>query len=143
MKLKCQKSLVVTIAAVLALLAGWFPLPTAAQVSSELQAPADDPATLLSPPTLQIVSMATSGVSDDNLMAFIASFPSAFSITAQGIICLQGMGVSSGVTLAMLNHDLFLNTNPSALPPYRWRARKLNRRSFRRHICRTQPIRRK
>lgn len=96
---------------------GWFATPIIAQAASELQAPAADPATLLSPPALQIASMVASGVSDDELIVFIGNFPSPFSLTAQGIICLQQLGVSSAVTLAMLNHDLFLSNNPGAVPP--------------------------
>ena len=61
--------------------------------------------------------MAAAGSSDDDLLAYIGNYPSTFSLTAQSIIGLQNLGISSTVTLAMLNHDLFLNNNPTALPP--------------------------
>ena len=104
-------------AALFVLLAGWFTTSAKAQFSTNPQMPAGDPATILSPPALQLANMASAGASDDGLMAFIANYPSTFNVTAQGIICLQGLGISSSVTLAMMNHDLFLNDNPNALPP--------------------------
>lgn len=138
-----QELFFLALAAAVLTVGGWFATPTVAQAISELQTPASDPATLLlSPPSLRIASLAASGMSDDDLMALIGNFPSSFNLTAQGIICLQGLGVSSAVTLAMLNHDLFLSNNPSAIPPYHWQNRKLNRQSSRRGLCRMQPTRR-
>ncbi|HZQ48508.1 MAG TPA: hypothetical protein VFC07_15940 [Verrucomicrobiae bacterium] len=104
-------------AVVLLLMAGRFATPSIPQNLYDQQSLAGDPAGILSPPALQIVGMAASGASDDYLLAFIANYPSTFGLTAQSIICLQDMGISSTVTLAMLNHDLFLNNNPNALPP--------------------------
>lgn len=105
------------LAAAILLLAGFFALRSYSQVVFEQQPSAADAAMILSPPALQIANMSAAGASDGDLTSFISNFPSTFSLTAQGIVCLQEMGVSSAVTLAMLNHDFILNNNPGAVPP--------------------------
>ena len=78
---------------------------------------ATSPAASIAPPALLVAKMSAAGVTDGDLLTFISSYPTSFSLTAQAIITLRGMGVSDTVTTAMLKHDWFLSHNLNAKPP--------------------------
>ena len=82
---------------------------------------APTPATLdnakLSKPVRDIIKMTVSGVPEDVVKSYINNSSSVFNLTAENIINLQGVGVSSSVTAAMLNHDKAIRDNAAAIPP--------------------------
>jgi hypothetical protein len=65
----------------------------------------------LSPPAREVVKMAVSGVPDGVIQAYINNSASTFNLTPDAIIHLQGIGVSSATTAAMLTHDTQLRNN--------------------------------
>jgi hypothetical protein len=65
--------------------------------------------------------MAVSGVPDGVIQAYINNSASTFNLTPDAIIHMQGIGVSSAVTAAMLTHDTQLRDSAAAAqsgPPY-------------------------
>ncbi len=78
---------------------------------------AADAASKLSPPAHEVLKMAVAGVPDDVIKAYVESSGSTYNLTPDGIIQLQGAGVSSAVTSAMLTHDKAIIDRSSAYPP--------------------------
>jgi len=68
----------------------------------------------LSPPAREVVKMAVSSVPDGVIQAYINNSASTFDLTPDAIIHMQGIGVSSAVTAAMLTHDTQLRDNAAA-----------------------------
>ena len=58
----------------------------------------------LSPAAADVVKMAQ-GVSDDVVLAYIQNSPAPFNLSADNLIYLQDVGLSSVVVTAMINHD--------------------------------------
>src|SRR5690348_10299165 len=71
-------------------------------------APAD-----LSPAAAQIVQMAQSGVTEDVLLAYVSNSHNAFNLSADGVVYLRDIGISSPVLTAMLSHDSTLPSQPA------------------------------
>jgi hypothetical protein len=89
--------------------------PSLVQPSSA--APKLNLATTPSTPVRDVMKIVNSGVSEDVVKAYIQTSSSRFSLTSDDIIQLQGAGVSSSITVAMLNHDTALRQNLSVPPP--------------------------
>ena len=77
------------------------------------QAPAP-PAADLSAGTTQVVKLAQSGTSDDVLLAYVQNSASPFSLTADQIVYLKDVGLSSQVITAMISRDTALRGQPQA-----------------------------
>ncbi|MDB6064681.1 MAG: hypothetical protein JWR26_889 [Pedosphaera sp.] len=70
----------------------------------------------LTAPVREVVTMATSGVADDVVKAYVDSSASTFNLTPQSIIRLKDLGVPGPVIAAMLKHDKVLRDNAN-MPP--------------------------
>src|SRR6266446_3663095 len=94
--------------------------PLAPSVQNVPQAPQTTAPTDLSPPVTEVIKLAESGVGDDVVLAYIQNSQSIFNLSADDILYLRDVGLSSPVTTAMLNHDIALrNQAPQsvAAPP--------------------------
>jgi hypothetical protein len=69
----------------------------------------------ISPGAAEVVKLAESGSSDDVILAFIKNSESTFNLSADGVIYLKDVGLSSPVVTAMLTHD---NSLRSQTPQY-------------------------
>jgi hypothetical protein len=90
--------------------------------------PPDLPAVAAPPPLApaagEVVTLAQSGSSQDVILAYIQNSPTAFNLSADQIVYLRDIGVSSVAITAMLNRDNALHTqtqtyvyNQVAYPP--------------------------
>ncbi len=71
----------------------------------------------ISPATAEVVKLAEAGSSDDVILAYVQNTQGPFGLSADGIIYLKDLGVSSAVVTAMLNHDTtWKNQNPNTVP---------------------------
>jgi hypothetical protein len=108
-------TLVVTVG--LAPLAGWSAAPATTDTPAQPQPVATDSSVHLSPPTRDVLKMASKGVPDDVLKAYIDNSGSTFNLTPDAIVYLQSQGVSGPVATEMLSHDKALIDRASAFPP--------------------------
>jgi hypothetical protein len=76
------------------------------QVQSSAEVPND-----LSPAAAEVVRLAESGVGDEVVTSYIQNSKSVFGLTADHILYLKDLGVSSESITAMLNHDKGLPTS--------------------------------
>jgi hypothetical protein len=94
-------------------LSGWSATITTNQ--SQVRPPAATDSTAgLSQPAREVVKMSAAGVPDDVVKAYVENSGSTFNLTTDNIIHLQGVGVSSVVTTAMLVHDKNLRESVNA-----------------------------
>src|ERR1700722_8231994 len=77
----------------------------AGMISGYAQDPAPAAPVTLSPAAASVVSMAESGQGDDAQTAYIQGSQSPFNLSADDVIYLRDVGLSSAVITAMLNHD--------------------------------------
>ncbi|HWY77125.1 MAG TPA: DUF6600 domain-containing protein [Verrucomicrobiae bacterium] len=71
----------------------------------------------ISPGAAEIVKLAEAGSSDDVILAYVQNSQGTFDLSADGIIYLKDLGVSSPVITAMINHDTTLRSqNPNVQP---------------------------
>lgn len=97
-------------------------------ISGQSQTPAPPPGTLsaaapapgagttpadISPAVAEVIKLAESGVGDDVVLAYVHNSQASFNLSAENVLYLRDVGISSPVITAMLNHD----TAPSTLPP--------------------------
>jgi hypothetical protein len=68
----------------------------------------------LSPNAAEVVRLAGAGTSDDVVQAYIQNSTSTFNLTADQILYLRDIGVSSTAITAMLNRDNALRSQPPA-----------------------------
>ncbi|HEX4645474.1 MAG TPA: hypothetical protein VH598_07675 [Verrucomicrobiae bacterium] len=101
----------------LAPLAGWSAAPATTDTPAQPQTVATDSGARLSAPTKEVLKMASKGVPEDVLKAYIDNSSSTFNLTSDAIIYLQGQCVSGPVTSEMLSHDKALFQKASAYPP--------------------------
>jgi hypothetical protein len=80
------------------------PAPEAAELPPQVQSSAAVPNDL-SPAAAEVVRLAESGVGDDVVVSYIQNSKSAFGLTADHILYLKDLGVSTESITAMLNHD--------------------------------------
>ncbi|HOX55927.1 MAG TPA: hypothetical protein P5205_03395 [Candidatus Paceibacterota bacterium] len=74
------------------------------------------PATL-SPGAAEVVKLASSGVGDEVVLAYIKNSQAAFNLSADDVLYLKDLGLSPEVTSAMLNHDSTLRGQPQQYAP--------------------------
>src|SRR6266478_4295125 len=80
------------------------------------QAPAPaTPQTTVSPSVAEVIRLAESGTGEDVVVAYIQNSPATFNLTADNILYLKDVGVTSAMITAMLNHDSSVRNQP--LPP--------------------------
>jgi hypothetical protein len=115
--MKMRQILILTLAVGLAPLVGWSAVAAATNAPAQPQTPATDSGTHLSPPARDVLKMASKGVPDDVLKAYIDNSGSTFNLTPDAIVYLQSQGVSGPVTTEMLSHDKALIDRASAFPP--------------------------
>src|SRR5882672_4412034 len=75
----------------------------------------------VSPGAAEVVRLAESGVGDDVVLAFIQNSTSTFNLSADQILYLKDLGISSPVITAMLGHDGAVKNQlpqePPSVPP--------------------------
>lgn len=90
-------------------------------VTTAAPAPAEQPAAnaAVSPAAAEVVRLAEAGTSDDVILAYIQNSTTAFDLSADQILYLRDVGVSSPVITGMLSRDNVLRTQsppPAAAP---------------------------
>src|SRR5882724_3400069 len=85
------------------------------QLENQASAPAP---TDLTPGAAEVVRLAGSGSGDDVVLAYIRNSQAPFNLSADHILYLKDLGLSSAVLSAMLTHDTTLRTQgPISAPP--------------------------
>src|SRR5512137_1220980 len=85
----------------LALFSARAQTPQAGVPSAEAQAQAGAPANL-SPSAAEVIRLATSGVGDEVVLAYIQNSQAPFNLSADHVLYLKDIGLSPQVTSAML-----------------------------------------
>jgi len=84
--------------------AGFAQAPAATEApapgATEVAVPAN-----LSPGAAEVIRLATSGVGDEVVLAYIRNSQAQFNLSADNVLYLKDLGLSEEVTSAMLNHD--------------------------------------
>ncbi len=80
------------------------------------QAPGTAPAPQVSPAAAEVVKLASSGVGDDVVVAYIRNSQSAFDLNADQLLYLKDVGLSQQVITAMLDHDNALKGQAPGAP---------------------------
>src|SRR4051812_8115898 len=90
------------------------PPSSEATLSEQVAAPGQAvvPPANVSPGAAEVIKMASSGVGEEVLIAYVNRSVSPFGLSADTILYLRDLGVSSGVITAMLNRDITLQTQP-------------------------------
>src|SRR5437879_5201039 len=112
--MKCQRLISLASALALAPIGAFSATAIITDAPPPPKAAPFDATSQLLPPVRGVVKMLDSGVAEDVIKAYIQDAPSPFNLTPDDIIQLQEMGVSDGLTAAMLKHDKTLREN---LPP--------------------------
>ena len=76
--------------------------------SASAPAPAPGAGTIpanVSPAVADVIKLAESGVGDDVVVAYVQNYQGSFNVSADNVLYLRDVGVSSAVITAMLNHD--------------------------------------
>ncbi len=71
----------------------------------------------LSPAAAEVLRLATSGVGDDVVLAYIQNSQAPFNLTADNVLYLKDQGLSSQVTSAMLSRDTALRGQTQQYAP--------------------------
>ncbi|MEY2429028.1 MAG: hypothetical protein QOJ40_1913 [Verrucomicrobiota bacterium] len=71
----------------------------------------------LSPGVSEAIRLAESGVGDDVVVAYIQNSQATFNLSADHVLYLKDLGLSSAVVTAMLNHDSGFRTQTQPYPP--------------------------
>jgi len=72
----------------------------------------------LSPGAAEVVRLAQSGVSEDVVLAYVQNSQSTFNLSADDVVYLRDVGLSSPVITSMINHDNALRgQQPQYSPP--------------------------
>jgi hypothetical protein len=66
----------------------------------------------ISPNAAEVVKLASSGVGDDVVLAFVQNAQAPFDLTADNVLYLRDLGVSQPVITSMLNHDSAFRSRP-------------------------------
>src|SRR6266446_8227719 len=115
-----QKTIRLTCVASLALplLSGYAqPPPTSIPSSPVPGQPAAPVPAAVSPAVAEVLRLAESGVSEDVVMAYIQNSPAGFNLSADQILYVRDLGLSSQVITAMLNRDAALRSQPPPSQP--------------------------
>ncbi len=78
-----------------------------ATATPETESVAAAPANV-SPGTAEVIKLASSGVTEDVVLAFVTNSQYRYNLSAQDVVYLKDLGVSSEVVTAMINHDAAL-----------------------------------
>ena len=100
----------------LPLLSGYAQAPGAPVPGVPEQAQAAVPVNL-SPGAAEVVRLASSGVGDDVVLAYIQNSQAPFSLSADNVLYLKDVGLSPQVTSAMLSHDSALRGQAQQYAP--------------------------
>ena len=94
------------------------PPPDTSAPPVEPQATAPAP-TDLSPAASEVVKLATSGVGEDVILAYVQNSQGGFNLSATHVVYLRDLGVSSDLITAMMNRDASVRTQgaPAQAPP--------------------------
>jgi hypothetical protein len=98
------------------LLSGYGQTPGPAAPGAPGQAQPAAPVNL-SPGAAEVVRLAGSGVGDDVVIAYIQNSQAPFNLSADDVLYLKDIGLSSEVTSAMLTHDGTLRGQPQQYAP--------------------------
>ena len=98
------------------LLSGYAQVPGAPVPGAPEQAQAAG-AVNLSPGAAEVVRLASSGVGDDVVLAYIQNSQAPFTLSADAVLYLKDVGLSPQVTSAMLSHDSALRGQPQQYAP--------------------------
>ncbi|MDB6121332.1 MAG: hypothetical protein JWQ71_325 [Pedosphaera sp.] len=113
MKSKKTGGLVLIVLAIFSLYSGYSqPLPTEPAAQASISAGAGAVPTNLSPTAAEVVRLVESGVSDEVATAYIQGSKSYYNLSADDILYLKDVGLSSPVVTAMLSHDTALRNQP-------------------------------
>src|SRR2546426_919761 len=88
-----------------------------ALVCGDAQLGRAQPPSEVSPGVADVVRLAQSGVGEDVLLAFIHSSTSYYNLSAENVLYLKDVGISSKVVTAMLTHDSGLRNQPQPPAP--------------------------
>jgi hypothetical protein len=80
------------------------PAPNEETPHIEQRVPPAQPANV-SPGVQEIVKLAQAGVGEETMLTYIERYPSAYNVTADQIVYLNDLGVSTTVVNAMMKHD--------------------------------------
>src|SRR5437867_1043444 len=114
--MKITKSVGLFVVTVLPFISAQGQAPVVQVPSSEAQAQVQAPVDL-SPGAAEVIRLAESGAGDDVVLAYIRNSGAPFSLSADHVLYLKDLGLSSEVLSAMLNHDSTLR--PQAPTPLR------------------------
>src|ERR1700720_4698746 len=79
---------------------------------------AQTPGNNVSPGAAEVIRLAQAGVSDEVILAYVQNSPAMFGLSADNILYLKDLGLSSQVIAGMLNRDSTLQSQPvPATPP--------------------------
>src|ERR1043166_8631396 len=99
-------------------LAGAVALPLFTCLSQPQVAPSPSaPPADLSSNVAEVVRLSESGVGDEVVLAFIQNSKASYGLTANHVLYLRDMGLSSAVITAMMNHDGAVRTQPPTEAP--------------------------
>jgi hypothetical protein len=98
------------------LVAGYAQTPGAPVPGTPEQPQAAVPANL-SPGAAEVIRLATSGVGDEVVLAYIQNSQAPFNLSADNVLYLKDLGLSAQVTSAMLSHDSKLRGQPQQYAP--------------------------
>src|SRR6266704_2166097 len=73
------------------------------EAQGEVAAPSD-----ISPAAAEVIKMASSGVTEDVIVAYVNNSQAPFDLSANEVLYLKDLGISSPVVTAMINHDTAL-----------------------------------
>src|SRR5271167_790368 len=76
-----------------------------AQLPGAPAAPQAATAPQVSPPAAEVIKLASSGVGDDVVLAYIRNSQGVFELNADQLLYLKDIGLSPQVITAMLDHD--------------------------------------
>src|SRR5437867_9627970 len=71
----------------------------------------------VSPAVAEVLRLAESGVAEDVVMAYVQNSPAGFNLSADQILYVRDLGLSSQVITAMLNRDAMLRSQPQPSQP--------------------------
>src|SRR5437899_2950953 len=101
-------------AVILPLGSGYAQAP-APEVSTTPEQPSTGSASVpanISPAAAEVIRLAEAGTGEDVLLAFIQNSTSSFNLSADQILYLRDVGLSSQIITAMLNRDNVLRNQP-------------------------------
>jgi len=88
------------------------PPQPAAGIPAEPQVATPAP-TDLSPAAAEVIKLSGSGVGEDVILAYVQNSQAPFNLSANHLLYLRDLGLSSNVVTAMLNRDSALHTQPT------------------------------